>query len=262
MPTTFTHDIFGKEVFHKLPDELKGVIRKGKQVYRIGLHGPDIFFYYRPLMKNKINQIGHDMHWENASVFFRKAAEEYQKSPEPCLAAYLLGFACHFVLDSTCHGYIWNYEKEKGVSHAEIETELDRYFLEREGKELFHYLPTDPLVPSKENAQVIARVFPAAGEKAVQSAVRSQKIYDGLLTCKGKWKEKIVLGGMKIFGCYGKMEGQVMRKNSNPVCRESTKTLIGLYQQAVEDAVPVLENLYQALAGEGRLSPRFERNFE
>ncbi len=44
MPTTFTHDVFGKEVFSRLSEELKQTIRQGKDLYRIGLHGPDIFF--------------------------------------------------------------------------------------------------------------------------------------------------------------------------------------------------------------------------
>lgn len=70
VPTTFTHDIFGKEVFRKLPQPLKETIRGGKDLYRIGLHGPDIFFYYRPIHKNKVNQTGHRMHQEPASVFF------------------------------------------------------------------------------------------------------------------------------------------------------------------------------------------------
>lgn len=69
MPTTFTHDVFGKDVWKLLPKQLKGIIRENEEVYRIGLHGPDIFFYYYPFMKNKTNQIGHRMHKENASEF-------------------------------------------------------------------------------------------------------------------------------------------------------------------------------------------------
>ena len=36
MPTTFTHDVFGKEVFSRLSEELKQTIRQGKDLYRIG----------------------------------------------------------------------------------------------------------------------------------------------------------------------------------------------------------------------------------
>ena len=43
MPTTYTHDKFGKDVYKKLPEHIKAVIRKGKGLYRIGQHGPGYF---------------------------------------------------------------------------------------------------------------------------------------------------------------------------------------------------------------------------
>ena len=38
MPTTYTHDIFGKEVYKRLPSEIKEAIRESKSMYLIGLH--------------------------------------------------------------------------------------------------------------------------------------------------------------------------------------------------------------------------------
>ena len=261
MPTTYTHDIFGKDVFKKLPDTLKEIIRQGKSLYRIGLHGPDIFFYYRPIQKNEVNQTGHRMHKEIASEFFQRGIREFQTNPSAQLAAYLLGFACHYVLDSTCHGYIGRFERKSGISHAEIETELDRYFMEREHKELFSYLPTSVLEPTESNCRVIARVFPRLDEKKIYQAIKSQKKYDKLLTCKSVWKERVVLGGMKLLRCYDSLEGQVMRKEPNPACSESTEYLEGLYQKAVAEAPAVLENLYNCMYGRGTLSVRFDRDY-
>lgn len=261
MPTTFTHDLFGKDVFRRLPDPMKETIRGAKGLYRIGLHGPDIFFYYRPIHKNKVNQTGHRMHREQASVFFKKSISEFLTDPSSELASYLLGFACHFLLDSTCHGYIGEFEKESGVSHAEIETELDRYFMVREKKELFSYLPAGVLEPGEENCKVIARVFPQFSAKEIQRTIQWQKRYDKLLTCKNPVKEKIILAGMKVLGCYDSLEGQVMRKKADPVCRESNEKLVQLYQKAVEEAPGVLENLYASLYGRDQLSPRFDRDY-
>ena len=262
MPTTFTHDVFGKEVFSRLSEELKQTIRQGKDLYRIGLHGPDIFFYYHPLVRGKVYQIGHTMHYEEARGFFERSAEEYRKHPDPQLASYLLGFGCHFILDSRCHPYVWSFEKEKGVSHAEIETELDRYFMIREHRRLFWFCPAGVLNPTPENRQVIARVFPEAGAKAVLHALKGQKMFDRLLVCRHPWKEKLILGGMKLLGCYEPLEGQVMRRDSNPICRESTEHLLELYANALEEAPAVLENLYGCLKGTETLTERFDRNYE
>ncbi|NCB91208.1 MAG: hypothetical protein EOM40_01350 [Clostridia bacterium] len=261
MPTTYTHDIFGKEIYKRLPEDLKQTVRQGKDLYRIGLHGPDIFFYYRPIKKNKINQIGPKMHREKASEFFQKGIQEFQTNPSSQLAAYLIGFACHFMLDSTCHGYINLFERKSGISHAEIETELDRYFMQREGKVLFSYLPASVLEPTEANCKIIARMFPMVPSKTILEMVKSQKKYDSLLTCASPWKEKVVLGGMKVLGCYDQLEGQVMRKKANPACRESTEKLVDLYNKALEETPLILENLYQCFYGKETLSGRFERDF-
>lgn len=264
MPTTYTHDKFGKDVYKKLPEHIKAVIRKGKGVYRIGQHGPDIFFYYKPicLPQSRINKIGPQMHKEPAFGFFQKGIREFEISPSPQLASYLFGFTCHFMLDSTCHGYVGRFEKQTGISHAEIETELDRYLMIESGKEPRVYLPASVLDDSEENCRVIARMFPSVTPKQIHRALEGQKLYDRLLTCKNPMKEKVVLGGMHVLGCYDILEGQVMRKKANPACRESTTRLMELYQKALDETPAILENLYQCLYGTGTtLSSRFLRDY-
>ena len=38
MPTTYAHDLFGQKVYRQLPDQVKEIIRKNGELYRIGLH--------------------------------------------------------------------------------------------------------------------------------------------------------------------------------------------------------------------------------
>ena len=51
------------------------IIMKHKQLYDIGLHGPDILFYYHPLVTNPVNAIGYGLHERSGKYFFGKAAE-------------------------------------------------------------------------------------------------------------------------------------------------------------------------------------------
>ena len=108
MPTTYAHDRFGREVYEQLPANLKKIIRENKKLYLIGLHGPDIFFYYHPFSKNRVSDYGTLLHEQTASVLFEDEVKKYQQSPSEAMEAYLLGFACHYLLDSTCHPYIGN----------------------------------------------------------------------------------------------------------------------------------------------------------
>ena len=39
MPTTYTHDVFGKMVYQKMPENLKEIAANHINSYRIGQHG-------------------------------------------------------------------------------------------------------------------------------------------------------------------------------------------------------------------------------
>ena len=54
MPTTYTHYRFGMDVLSQLPDSLKKEIEKNLSLYHIGLHGPDILFYYKALSRETL----------------------------------------------------------------------------------------------------------------------------------------------------------------------------------------------------------------
>ena len=75
MPTTYAHDLFGKEVYKRLPSDMKALIRRHGDLYRIGLHGPDILFYYM-VSKNPVTQFGIEMHHEKARAFFEEGMRQ------------------------------------------------------------------------------------------------------------------------------------------------------------------------------------------
>lgn len=262
MPTTYTHDIFGKEVYKKLPKEIKAEIKTAKSLYLTGLHGPDILFYYKPLGKNTVNKTALDVHNELAAVFFENAIQRYHENPSKELASYILGFGCHYILDSVCHPYVWDYVEKSGISHAEIETEMDRYYMIREGKDPFTYLPAVSICQTRKGNEVISSVFNGITPGEIKQSLTGMKFYVGLLVCKSKYKRRLLLTLLKIVGCYDSMEGQIFRETIKDGCKESTKMLASLYNQALEEAVPALINLYECLHDEQILSERFNRDFE
>ena len=107
MPSIYTHDVFGQRILLELPKELQRTLIKYKTQFRIGLQGPDILFFHRPLLKTRANRFGHKQHNTPARFFFEPIKPLLQDvgydSPE---YAYIVGFLCHFMLDSACHGYV------------------------------------------------------------------------------------------------------------------------------------------------------------
>lgn len=123
MPTTYAHDLFGKEVYKRLPSDMKALIRRHGDLYRIGLHGPDILFYYM-VSKNPVTQFGIEMHHEKARAFFEEGMRQVRRNDDEALFAYLLGFGCHYILDSACHPYVNKMAAEGVIPHIVLEKEF------------------------------------------------------------------------------------------------------------------------------------------
>ena len=262
MPTTYAHDRFGREVWKKLPKDLRETVKKYKKLYLIGLHGPDIFFYYHPLMQNPISECGSRLHRQTAAEFFRERISVYQENPDDALRVYLLGYACHFLLDSTCHPYINAVVEQTGISHAEIETHLDRELMEMDRKDPFRYEPAAPICPYTKGNRVIQRCFPRLSQAEIAECLKGMKFYTHLPICRNGIKRAALLGALKLCGQYESMEGQIMRKHPNPKCAAATKNLLVLYRKALDEAPGELEGLNEAIVNGVPLSGRFQRNFE
>lgn len=75
MPSTYAHYRMGQEVYKSLPALARTTINNHKELYDIGLHGPDILFYYQPLAVCAVNKQGYDMHEKSGLEFFKKAGK-------------------------------------------------------------------------------------------------------------------------------------------------------------------------------------------
>ena len=134
MPSTYAHRRFGANVLEHLPDELRAQLEQNRELYDIGLHGPDLLFYYHAAKSNPVGALGNAMHEEPGRVFFDRARRVVHcEADRDAALAYALGFVCHFALDSTCHPYVEQFTRESGVTHCEIETEFDNMLLRRDG---------------------------------------------------------------------------------------------------------------------------------
>lgn len=149
MPSTYAHRRFGADVLVQLPRELREKITPYRPLYDMGLHGPDLMFYYRALQSNPVNRLGNAMHEQPGRVFFTRARGVVNTARNKNAAlAYALGFVCHFALDSTCHPYVERYTRESGVSHCEIETEFDNQLMREDGLDPMHFFTAGISAPT------------------------------------------------------------------------------------------------------------------
>ena len=261
MPSTYAHRVFGERVLHRCPQSLASAIREHRQLYDIGLHGPDVLFYYHVLKNCAVNAKGYAMHARPAKEFFESAKAAYAAAADKGAAlAYLLGFVCHFALDSACHGYIENKIAVSHVTHTEIESEFDRSLLEAEGKEPLSACLTDHIFATEENARVIAP-FLGVTPKQAKKALRSMKFYNELMRAPRAGKRLLVNAAMRLTGNWKEMHGMMIAKRPIPACKDSNLRLFKLMKRAEDECLSLIGNFAAFVAGKEELSPAFSRTF-
>ena len=263
MPTTYTHDLFGKKVYRQLPDEMKEVIRKNGNLYRIGLHGPDILFYFM-VSKNPVSTFGVKMHDEKAKAFFEQGMETVRRTGSEALLAYLLGFGCHYLLDSTCHPYV-NEMAEKGiVTHTILEKEFDRQLMLETGRDPFSYYPSDCIVPKMAYAKTIHKALPLIRTGNILISLRMMKILTNAMVYDDHGRRRKIISRLLSLG--GKKTAEelmehFMLKNPAPEAAEPMRELHNLFDDAVKEAPGYLEELFTLTEGAYRLSDRWNRTY-
>lgn len=263
MPTTYAHYRFGKDVLSCLPMPLRNSIREHRELYDIGLHGPDILFYYKVLSKNPVNQTGYRLHAQKASEFFLRAKNVLDQTENKAAArAYLYGFICHFALDSTCHPYIEKMIQVSGISHSEIETEFDRLLLTEDHYNPVKHLSVNHIHPTERNASIIAPFFENITTREIQVALKDMIRYHKLLLMNSEAKRKLLLTAMKILQIYDTCHGMIMNTAANPDCANYCLLLKKLYAEAIPVTVSLIHKYQDVLFENAELPKRFALTFD
>lgn len=262
MPATYAHYVFGKKVYAKLPEKEKQVIRGGKDAFLLGLHGPDLLFYYYPLGKNRINQQGTRMHKQIAADFFDKGRTNYRKERDQVLRAYLYGFLCHFILDSECHPYVNYYMEEHKLGHLEIETEFDRYLREMDGWDPIGKAPVHHLISRAHTREQISMMFPQVSPKQIDVCIRLFRLVIRFFVCGIPAKRAVLKMLSRITGQDKKLGGLIMDGKVHTECGESDRFLEKRMEHAVMIAADEIRKYSRVLDKGGLLSDRLYRDYE
>ena len=258
MPSTYAHRRFGANVLEHLPDELRAQLEQNRELYDIGLHGPDLLFYYHAAKSNPVGALGNAMHEEPGRIFFDRARRVVHcEADRDAALAYALGFVCHFALDSTCHPYVEAYVRESGVSHCEIETEFDNALLREDGYDPMKFFTASHIKPSRQRAEVVAPFYEGVTVDETLAAMKGMISVHHMLQAANPVKRWVVLAGMRAAGKYEFMHGLVANPQPNPKCVQSSRKLEELYKTAV----PLAVRLIGEYAGGKPLGPEYQHTF-
>lgn len=262
MPTTYTHFRFGDQCTAVLPPAYRQAVAHCRGLYDIGVHGPDLFFYYHPLKANPVSAYGGQLHRQAARGFFERAKPAWERGgSREEMQAYLLGFLAHFVLDSTCHGYIEAERKALGISHNRLETVYDAHLMRADGLTPSKVKRDAPLKPSAARAEVIARFFDLPPETVLAASKGQVQVMRVLYSPSGT-KKRVLRALIRLFGIGGSFDDLFVDDEIPAECREAMAALDRLFAQALAEYGPLAQALFRYLDGDGELPPRFDRNFD
>ena len=264
MPAAFAHDLYGRKVYMEADPVIKRIIKKERYCFLLGAHGPDVLFFYKALGKNKVNQKGVRTHGEPAAKLFERGKmlvhEAETRDERDEMIAYLMGVACHFCLDNRVHAYVNAEEKRTGITHAEIETELERRLLEREHMRPLHSNLTCHLKITAQTLRASSRLFDEDPIK-VAKAIMSFRTMNRLFINSSEWTKRFCCFLLRFTGCYGVIHGMFMRKQPTPGCESITDHLESEFHEAVPVEAELLSDLFTYLRGKGPMPELFYGNF-
>lgn len=273
MPTTYAHYRFGRDVYKHLPPQAQAVIQAHGGLYNIGLHGPDLLFYYKVYKKNPVSSTGFTMHDQPGKEFFQQAAQLMKRryprrSQKPGFSfltsskyAYLFGFLCHFALDSNCHPYVERMVRETSISHSEIEAELDRHLMMRDGLNPMVCRPTSHLRPKVFYGSVISGFFPGISPGQIVASIRSMRFCCNLLAPSGQKLRFVVLRLLRGTPLPVTVREMIIKERPNPACRPITRELEQRYLAAIHDASQLIVNFMDHVENGTPLDSRLNHTF-
>ncbi len=260
MPFNYAHYRFGTAMLSAMPGDIRRTAKRFRRLYDVGLHGPDLFFYYDPLRRNKFGVMGSRIHTQSGKEFFGRICRLLRLNPSQEAEAYLYGVLCHYALDTVCHPFVVEQDKQGIADHIEIETEFDRFLLELDGKlppenqDLSPHLALDPV----EYAPV-TRFYPGATEKAVERSLKNMALIAKILAVRGNTKRELLKNTLGLAGV--EYRGFVMTHGPNPQCSALNEPLLNLYNKAQEQFPELLLQLCAHLTYNAPLGADFAANF-
>lgn len=260
MPCIYAHHSFGEKVTKQLPGELQEIVKQYPEEFNAGLQGPDFLFFYRPMFKLRTNQMGYWQHGQPVAPFLKSLLPIIRKEGTSSgTYAYILGFICHYMLDSECHSFIIPLSEKPGYNHLAMENEFDRHLLRRDGYVPVIYPVWKKLLCKENIIHAIHRAYKPLGltKKAIRKSLKSMRFYKRLLTCGCSLKRLCVRFGMWLTRHYKELEGHMMSLRPKKYARKTNQSIQYLYDNAIPATAEILMDFHKSVMHDKPLHERF-----
>lgn len=245
MPASYAHYRFGKQILPALPSDVRQCIQRFRRMYDLGLQGPDIFFFYNPLMKTAVGDLSGKFHSQTGAEFFPAACIQ---AGSEAAKAYLYGLLAHYCLDSISHPFVRQKVAGGEASHTALESEFDRYLLALDGEPEPHTYDLSPkLKLTRGECMTVAAFYPPATGGNVNLSVKNMARLHKFGANKNRARTQALLQKVKPALC----EGLIPVEEVEAFVRMDSE-LLARFNRAVKQYPVLLEQLLTHMrTGEG-----------
>lgn len=228
MPSLLTHNFFALDILDSIGEG--SCIKNYPSCFSLGAQGPDPLFFSCLLFNKSFSikaikgRYGSKLHKLDGTQLFKEMFNQYNKIEDSqhkeVFLAFIMGQLTHYVLDSTCHPYVYyftGFDKNSKLSgklhysHAHFEARIDSSLANFKNKKELTYKPSKVLQINDDLLKIINDNFNAVIEKVLDVKVNKNyyssgvknmiKIYNFVNCGKGgfgKFLGKNVLGQLYI----------------------------------------------------------------
>lgn len=262
MPAIATHHFFAVDVYKRLNSDLQKIIEENESFYYLGAQGPDIFFFYKPIIPNRINKYGQKLHHQYASrLLNNKHINKDSLSDQ--LVAYLLGYVTHFSLDSSFHPII-NQVCPNFNEHMKLESELDRIIIAMNTKDRNAYLyKRHQLIDvNQDYGKVLAPFYNEVHAHTITKAIKDMYKYTQFLYVPELKRKKNYNKFFNIFIKKANFSNMMISEEIDESYDSTITYLLSIYQQSITYGQILCMNLIEHLNDDIELDESFNKDFE
>lgn len=247
MPAAYAHYRFGQEALSMLSPAVQITVRAHPQLYSAGLQGPDPLFFHNIFRSDEIYALASYYHHIPGTELFTLFRSRLSRPEDPRETAYLFGLLTHYALDSQCHPLIVELNREGKCPHSRLETEFDRFLMERDGTPQPH--TRDMLAhlrPDRQELAVMARFFPPVTARQMTRCIRTMTWVTKTLSANGLFPRSVLERAVPRLG--ETVRQQFMTRQADPLPARYDEPLLERYGQARERFSSLAKQLEEYLS--------------
>lgn len=266
MPAIFAHYAFGAEALPKFAAPVQRIVRSHRALFDLGVQGPDFYFFdqFLMLLGKRYARTGSALHHGSCASLLQALEGEGGRRPDNGALAYLFGLIGHFALDQAAHPSIDRWVAALNYNHHRLETEFDRFLLERAGMAPRYFrLGACMAAPRRQRLQV-GRLYEAAGLGKAEDVAALLSDFGRIknhTTLKSDRAYRVVQGVLKAIGAWNAIGGIFMGPK-DALSEITNPRLLTIFEEAQARYVQLVANYYAHVFRGDALDAYFQRDFE